>query len=174
MSTRTLVALVIAGMVAVAACTSGSGATTSPTTAASASPTASEEPPASASEEPSSSAATGDVTVKTAESSLGTILVDSAGRTLYMFKPDSAGTPTCYDQCAQSWPALTVTGDPVAGPGVTASLTTVARTDGSMQVKVGTWPLYYFANDKAPGDVNGQDISDVWYVVGPDGKPIEG
>jgi len=49
-----------------------------------------------------------------------------------------------------------------------------ARTDGSMQVKAGNWPLYYFKNDAAPGDINGQDVGDVWYVVSPTGEPIEG
>ena len=110
-----------------------------------------------------------------AESSLGQILVDGEGRTLYMFKPDSAGEPTCYEDCEKNWPPLTVTGDITVGEGLDASkFMTVDRTDGSKQVKVGTWPLYYFANDAAPGDTNGQEVGDVWYVVSPTGEPIEG
>ena len=92
-----------------------------------------------------------------------------------MFKPDSAGEPTCYEDCETNWPPLTVTGDITVGEGLDASkFTTADRTDGSKQVKVGTWPLYYFANDAAPGDTNGQEIGDVWYVVSPTGEPIEG
>ena len=52
-------------------------------------------------------------------------------------------------------------------------LTTVERTDGTMQVKYGDWPLYYFANDAAAGDTNGQGINDVWFVVGADGALIQ-
>ena len=48
-----------------------------------------------------------------------------------------------------------------------ATFTTTERTDGSTQVKAGSWPLYYFAADAAPGDVNGQGQGDVWYVVSP-------
>ncbi len=156
----------------VAACSSGGG------TAAPASQAPATEAPASeapASEAPASAAAGGAVTVMVAESSLGQILVDGEGRTLYMFKPDSAGEPTCYDDCETNWPPLTVTGDITAGEGLDASkFVTVDRTDGSKQVKVGTWPLYYFKNDAAPGDTNGQGQGDVWYVVSPTGEPIEG
>jgi predicted lipoprotein with Yx(FWY)xxD motif len=159
----------------VAACSSG-GATPSPSAAAPSVAPASEAPAseAPASEAPASAAAGGAVTVMVADSSFGKILVDGAGRTLYMFKPDSAGEPTCYDDCETNWPPLTVNGDVTVGEGLDAStFTTADRTDGSKQVKAGTWPLYYFANDAAPGDTNGQDVGDVWYVVSPTGEPIE-
>ena len=166
----------------VAACSSGGGtaapASQAPATEAPASEAPASEAPASeapASEAPASAAAGGAVTVMVAESSLGQILVDGEGRTLYMFKPDSAGEPTCYEDCEKNWPPLTVTGDITVGEGLDASkFTTADRTDGSKQVKVGTWPLYYFANDAAPGDTNGQEVGDVWYVVSPTGEPIEG
>lgn len=163
----------------VAACSSGGGATPSaaaPETPAPASVAPPSEAPASApaSEAPASPAAGGAVTVMVATSDLGDILVDGEGRTLYMFKPDEAGTPTCYDDCEANWPPLTVSGDVSVGEGLdAATFTTVARTDGSMQVKAGKWPLYYFKNDAAPGDTNGQDVGDVWYVVSPTGEPIE-
>jgi predicted lipoprotein with Yx(FWY)xxD motif len=160
----------------VAACSSG-GATPSPSAAAPETPAPASEAPASeapASEAPASAAAGGAVTVMVAESDFGPILVDSEGRTLYMFKPDEAGTPTCYEDCEAAWPPLTVTGDITVGEGLdAATFTTVERTDGAMQVKAGTWPLYYFANDAAPGDVNGQGQGDVWFVVSPTGEPIE-
>jgi predicted lipoprotein with Yx(FWY)xxD motif len=163
----------------VAACSSGGGA--SPSAAAPATPEPVSEAPASeapasepASMAPASPAAGGAVTVMVAESEFGQILVDAEGRTLYMFKPDEAGTPTCYDDCEGAWPPLTVTGEIAVGEGLDATtFTTVERTDGSMQVKAGDWPLYYFANDAAPGDVNGQGQGDVWYVVSPTGEPIE-
>ena len=156
----------------VAACSSGGG-TAAP---ASEPPLASEPPAASApaSEAPASAAAGGAVTVMVAESDFGPILVDAEGKTLYMFKPDTAGESTCYEDCEAAWPPLVVTGDITVGEGLdAATFTTVARTDGSTQVKAGAWPLYYFANDAAAGDVNGQGQGDVWYVVSPAGEPIE-
>jgi predicted lipoprotein with Yx(FWY)xxD motif len=160
----------------VAACSSGGG-TASPSVAAPSEAPASEAPAseAPASEAPASAAAGGAATVMVATTDLGDILVDGEGRTLYMFKPDEAGTPTCYEDCEANWPPLVVTGDITVGEGLdAATFTTVDRTDGSKQVKAGNWPLYYFANDAAPGDINGQDVGDVWYVVSPTGEPIEG
>ena len=119
---------------------------------------------------------TGDATIALADSSLGMIIVDAEGKTLYGFTNDTAGESTCYDQCEQNWPPLLAT-DPAAigvGEGLDASLlTTVARTDGTMQVKYGDWPLYYFAADAAAGDTNGQGVGEVWFVVGADGALIQ-
>jgi predicted lipoprotein with Yx(FWY)xxD motif len=156
------------GLIAVLAACSNSGASSSP--AASAAPSAA--PSVAASAEASAPAA--GTTVALADSSLGKILVDAKGMTLYMFTPDEAGTPTCYADCATNWPALLADGTPTAGTGIDASkLSTVDRTDGGKQVKIGTWPLYTFAADKAAGDTNGQGVGDKWYVVGADGAPIK-
>jgi predicted lipoprotein with Yx(FWY)xxD motif len=114
-------------------------------------------------------------TVQAGSSELGDILVDADGRTLYLFENDTDGKSTCYDDCATNWPALIAEGDPVAGDGVDASqLGTTERTDGTQQVTYAGQPLYHFAGDEAPGDTNGQEIGDVWYVVSPDGSPVEG
>jgi predicted lipoprotein with Yx(FWY)xxD motif len=116
----------------------------------------------------------GQSTLAVEESDLGQILVDSRGRTLYAFMPDEQGASTCYDDCAASWPALTVDGDPVGGDGVDAALLgTAERDDGSVQVTYDGWPLYLFAGDETRDDVNGQGVGDVWYVVSPDGAPIQ-
>ncbi|MGH8874985.1 MAG: COG4315 family predicted lipoprotein [Acidimicrobiia bacterium] len=104
---------------------------------------------------------------------LGEHLVDGEGRTLYLFMPDNQGDPTCNDQCADNWPALT--GSLEAGEGVDATLlAAAARADGSEQVTYGGWPLYYFSGDVAPGDLNGQGVEDVWWVVSPAGEPLMG
>lgn len=105
---------------------------------------------------------------------LGEILVDSEGLTLYMFDSDEkgSGASTCSGGCAEAWPPLTEGGTPEAGDGVTADLTTFEREDGSTQVAAGGWPLYYFASDEAPGDVNGQGANDIWWVLRPDGTPV--
>jgi predicted lipoprotein with Yx(FWY)xxD motif len=116
----------------------------------------------------------GETTVAAAESDLGTILVDGEGLTLYMFNPDAQGAPTCVDNCAQAWPALA--GPATAGDGVDESLlgTATRPDDNSEQVTYNGWPLYYFAEDAAPGDTNGQGVGDNWYVVdATTGEPIQ-
>jgi predicted lipoprotein with Yx(FWY)xxD motif len=168
MRIRPAIPVLAAGAVlALAACTSGSGATQSPS--ATATPTQAASPSAT-SESPSA----GEATVMVADSDLGQILVDGKGMTLYLFTPDEAGTPTCYDGCAQAWPPLLADGEVSVGEGLDDSdFSTAARTDGGDQVKVGNWPLYYFANDKAPGDTNGQGLNGKWYVVSPTGEAIK-
>ena len=111
--------------------------------------------------------------VSTAETDLGSILVNAEGFTLYIFTNDTEGTSTCYDDCAANWPA--VPGDTAIGADLDASLFgTTARNDGSEQLTVKGMPLYTFTPDEAPGDVNGQGVGGVWFVVGADGNMIEG
>jgi predicted lipoprotein with Yx(FWY)xxD motif len=174
-----LLAALFATVAIVAACSSGGGGATTAPSVAAPSASASEAASPSASEAaPSESASAGaGVEIKVATSALGDIMTDGAGKTLYMFTPDEAGTPTCYDDCATAWPPLLAddAASVTAGTGLDASkITVVDRTDGGKQVKYGTWPLYYFANDAAAGDTNGQGLNDKWYVVGTDGEPIKG
>jgi predicted lipoprotein with Yx(FWY)xxD motif len=117
-------------------------------------------------------AATG--TVQVADTSLGEVLVDQAGMTLYLFTKDTPGQPsTCVDKCLAAWPALTEA-SPKAGTGVDASkLSTIARTDGTAQVAYAGWPLYYYAEDVKPGDVTGQDVNKVWFVLDASGNAIK-
>jgi predicted lipoprotein with Yx(FWY)xxD motif len=106
--------------------------------------------------------------------SLGSFLVDDKGMALYLFTKDTPDTSNCYEKCATAWPPLLTTGDPVAGEGVDASMFgTTTRTDGTVQVTYNGWPLYYYEKDKAPGDVTGQEVGDVWYVISPAGEMIE-
>lgn len=104
----------------------------------------------------------------------GEILVDAEGMTLYLFDADTQDSDesACHDDCADAWPPLTASGDATAGPGVTATLSTFERADGTSQVTADGWPLYYFASDGSPGDVNGQGVNNVWWVLGPDGTKI--
>ena len=104
---------------------------------------------------------------------LGSFLVDDKGMTLYLFTKDTPNTTVCYDKCATAWPPLLTTGSPVAGEGVDATkLGTTNRTDGTVQVTYNGWPLYYYEKDKAPGDVVGQDVGGVWYVVSAAGDQV--
>jgi predicted lipoprotein with Yx(FWY)xxD motif len=110
-------------------------------------------------------------TVKTASSPFGRILVDAEGMTLYMFDPDEQGRSVCDAGCLEEWPAFE--GPATAGPGVDDSmLGTTQATDGSTMATYNRWPLYYWYQDTKPGDVTGQAVGGVWWVMGPDGRPI--
>lgn len=170
MPLRTLATVSLALAAIVGACTPG--ASTAPTAAP---PTAA--PPATAA--PATAApATAAPTVAAAPTveakpvgTIGTVLVaGSNGMTVYMFSKDvkDSGTSACLTGCITNWPALTVPAGatPVAGSGVTGTLGTITRTDdGSLQVTYNGKPLYFFANDKAPGDSNG--VYENWEAVKP-------
>jgi predicted lipoprotein with Yx(FWY)xxD motif len=101
----------------------------------------------------------------------GTILVNAEGFTMYAFLNDTEGESTCVDDCATNWPPALVgeANIDVLDPDL---YITVEHPDGTM-LRIGDWPLYTFAGDEAPGDTNGQGVDEVWYVVGPDGQPIQ-
>lgn len=152
---------------ALAACTStGTGSTASPSVSASASASAPQSASASA------SASAGPVTVEAKSvGSIGTVLVaGSNGMTVYTFTKDvkDSGKSNCTGDCIKTWPALTVAagGTPSGGSGVTGTLGTITRSDdGSSQVTYNGLPLYFFINDKAPGDANG--VYPNWEAVKP-------
>jgi predicted lipoprotein with Yx(FWY)xxD motif len=112
--------------------------------------------------------------LKVADSSLGQIIVDGSGMTVYYFTKDQAnsGKSACSGDCLTAWPAVVATSDQPSGEGITAELGTITRDDGTKQVTVNGMPIYLFAKDKAAGDVTGQGVGKVWYVVAPDGKMI--
>lgn len=115
-----------------------------------------------------------EVKVEIAQSSLGPILTDQNGRTLYAFTKDKDGTSSCTGQCIATWPALTSRKPFIAGTGTDkALLSQTDRTEGTTQATYGAWPLYYYVGDVEPGDVDGQGVDGVWFVVGADGKLIK-
>ena len=99
--------------------------------------------------------------------SLGTVLVNEAGRTLYMFTPDKQTSSTCTESCAQMWrPLASAGGTPGAGPGIEPSLLgTVQAPDGQIRTTYNRWPLYTFTGDAAPTQANGQGRDGVWFAV---------
>jgi predicted lipoprotein with Yx(FWY)xxD motif len=149
-----------------AACSSGGGAAATPVPSAAAPSPAASAPAASAS-------AAADAGVKLADVALGRILTDAAGRTLYVFTSDTAGTSTCSGDCAAKWPPLATDAVPTLGTGLDAEdFTVIKRDDGSGQLAFYGHPLYTFAGDAAAGDTNGQGIGDKWFAVGADGAMI--
>jgi predicted lipoprotein with Yx(FWY)xxD motif len=114
-------------------------------------------------------------TVRVAKTNLGKILVNSKGRTLYVFQADQGTTSACADACAAAWPPLT-SAAPKTGKGAKASLaSTATRSDGTPQVIYNGHPLYTFSGDKKAGNTNGQGVNafgGLWYVVSPTGTDI--
>jgi predicted lipoprotein with Yx(FWY)xxD motif len=110
------------------------------------------------------------------DASGGEYVVATNGMSLYLFTPDTDDTSTCKDTCASNWPPYTVADEVsvTAGAGVTGTVGTIKRDDGSTQVTINKQPLYFFAGDKAAGDVNGQGVNEVWYLVKPSGEQVAG
>ena len=113
-------------------------------------------------------------TVSEADSDLGAVLVDADGFTLYGLTDDTDGVSTCEDACAEAWPPLTVDSAELPANLDADLFRVIERSDGTFQLQAGAWPLYRFAGDTAPGDVNGQGSGGVWFAVAPDGSLIKG
>ncbi len=110
----------------------------------------------------------------TADTPLGTILVNGAGMTVYYYDHDTANetASACTGPCISLWPAVTSTAAAPTIEGVTGTVGTITGTDGAKQVTLNGMPLYTFAGDKNPGDTTGQGYDGIWWAVGPDGARI--
>lgn len=130
---------------------------------------------APASSAPASSPAAATTDLKTASTSLGKIVVDSKGMTLYFFTKDAKDTTTsaCTGACLDAWPIATTSNATPTVEGVTGKVGTITSPDGAKQLTLNGMPLYYFAQDTKPGDVNGQGVQGVWYVASPAGEMIK-
>jgi predicted lipoprotein with Yx(FWY)xxD motif len=115
-------------------------------------------------------------TVGTGSTDLGSVLVNSDGRTLYAFEKDSGTTSACSAACAMEWPPLLANGKPTAGTGVNAGmLGTTKRSDGGTQVTFNGHPLYTFAGDAKAGDTGGQGLTDFggsWHALSSSGSVV--
>ena len=114
----------------------------------------------------------GNAAVKVARTPLGTIVVDTTGRTLYAFTPDNATTSTCTAGCASAWPPAAVTGAPTASGIAPRLVTVIRRADGTSQIVVAGHPVYTYAGDSAPGDTTGEGSGGKWFVLAADGSLI--
>jgi predicted lipoprotein with Yx(FWY)xxD motif len=111
-------------------------------------------------------------------SGLGTILVDSQGRTIYLFQKDTGTKSACSGDCAVDWPPVTTTGKATVGGGLsTSKVGTTKRPDGTTQITYNGHPLYLFEGDHGAGDANGQGLNAfgaAWYGLSPAGNEITG
>jgi predicted lipoprotein with Yx(FWY)xxD motif len=120
---------------------------------------------------PATSARAGAATVRTAETGIGTVLVDADGKTLYLFANDQGITSAVPAGVLAAWPPLTVTDEPVAGQGVDQSkLGTAQQADGQTYVTYNGHPLYRFTGDASAGQTTGHKLGNVWYAVTPEGE----
>ena len=125
----------------------------------------------------SSAATSHGARVALGKTSLGRVLVDAQGRTLYLFEKDTHGRSVCYGACAAYWPPLVSAAKPQPGKGVRASLLGVTkRKDGRRQVTYAGHPLYTYVGDTKAGQTTGEGLTDfgaAWDAVAASGRSVE-
>lgn len=161
--TAALVATAAAALLALAGCSSAGGGSLYST------PT-----PAAGSTSSSASGTASGVALKTGSTSLGKVVVDGKGLTAYVFDKDTpnSGKSACSGACAAQWPAIETDSAKPAVTGVSGTVGTITGVDGKKQITLNGMPLYTFAGDSSAGDVTGQGLGGIWWVVGPDGNKI--
>jgi predicted lipoprotein with Yx(FWY)xxD motif len=118
---------------------------------------------------PQSTAAKPADTIGTANSSLGTVLVDAGGKTLYYFTKDNveSNTSACTGTCADNWPAFSTDTIRVSAPLLPADFYTYPQADGTKQIAYNGLRLYTYKADTQPGDVKGDNVNKVWFAATP-------
>jgi len=163
-------AILLMSALTLAACSSAASPSPAPTATpaeATATPTEPTATPPEATATPTEAAAA--YTVNVATGTVGDYLTGEGGTTLYVKQGDSTTATNCTGGCLDSWPPFTVEAgeQTAAGAGVSGTLATYARPEGTTQVTYNGQPLYYFSGDTAAGDTNGQGLAGVWSVAAP-------
>jgi predicted lipoprotein with Yx(FWY)xxD motif len=165
-------------------CAGGSGTSTPsapPASTATGSASASPSTPAASTPAPATSAAGTESgapasapALKTAATNAGQVVVDAKGMSVYLFAKDTkdSGMSACTGSCAATWPPVLAGSDAPVAEGVTGKVGTIATPDGKKQLTINGMPVYHFVKDKAPGDITGQGVGGVWYLVNPAGGMI--
>lgn len=99
--------------------------------------------------------------VSKVDTSIGEVFATTQGMTLYTFTRDADSVSNCYDGCAESWPPFTASKDAETW----GAFTVIERTDGSYQWAYDAKPLYTWVGDRQRGDVNGHEVSNVWFAA---------
>ncbi|MFD0854675.1 hypothetical protein ACFQ07_20725, partial [Actinomadura adrarensis] len=106
---------------------------------------------------------------------LGMIVTDGKGRVMYRFDKDRKRVTNCSGACKKAWPPVTFTRwNKLRVTGVDRDLVNFIerKDDGTCQLTIAGWPMYYFAKDQSPGETNGQGVQNVWWTVAPDGDRV--
>lgn len=157
MKIYSLAAVAAASLLTLSAC--GSGSSSSSTSAG-------------AQTQPSTTPASSSGGLHVATTSLGKVVVDGQGRTVYMLTADHGGHSTCSTACLQYWPPVA----PGKASGLGAKVGATSTTSGGQTATVGQWPVYTYVGDQKPGDVTGEGIANfggTWYAVSPNGTPVK-
>jgi predicted lipoprotein with Yx(FWY)xxD motif len=155
MKIYSLAAVAAASLLTLSACGSGSSSSSAGTQA-----------------QPSTTPASNAGGLHVATTSLGKVVVDGQGRTVYMLTADHGGHSSCSNACLQYWPPVA----PGKASGLGAKVGATATTTGGQTATVGNWPVYTYVGDAKPGDVSGEGIANfggVWYAVSPNGTPVK-
>ena len=103
----------------------------------------------------------------TRDTSIGTVVTDASGRTVYAFTKDAGDASACTGSCAETWP-------PVPAPATASGNVGIApRSDGTAQMTFAGHRIYYYAKDEKPGDVRGQAVGNNWFALMPDGSLLK-
>lgn len=153
------------------------GASTPPTASSTAASSVATAPASAPASTPASAAGTTAGTtadLKTAATKAGQAVVDAKGMSVYVFTKDTkdSGTSACTGSCIASWPPVLSSSGTPAADGVTGKIGTIATPDGKKQLTINGMPVYHFAKDQAPGDITGQGVGSVWYLVNPAGDMV--
>lgn len=98
---------------------------------------------------------------------VGKYLADGSGRSLYAFVKDDKNSSNCLEGCAVNWPPFHVDLS-AAGEGLNMTdFAVITRTDGKQQTTYKGMPLYYFSNDRYPGDTFGEGLGESWFLIRP-------
>jgi predicted lipoprotein with Yx(FWY)xxD motif len=161
------VAAAVVGLAAACSSSTGSGSSPSSSSAPASAATSASAP---------TSAAAGGAPIAAASSGLGSIVVNAKGFALYDYAPDTATTSACTGQCATFWPPVAAPSPlPTSLPGITGTLTSLTRADGTKQLVLNGHPLYGFTGDKSAGQTNGQGLTvdgGLWLALTPAGAEI--
>jgi predicted lipoprotein with Yx(FWY)xxD motif len=121
----------------------------------------------------SSSAGTTSADLSTTRSSLGSIVVDGKGRTVYLFTQDTnnPARSNCETGCDSVWSPVMApsSGTPTLSGVDSSKVGVLTRSDGSKQLTLNGWPLYEYEGDSAAGDVKGENVQGSWFAVTPQG-----
>jgi predicted lipoprotein with Yx(FWY)xxD motif len=97
----------------------------------------------------------------------GMVLAGSKGLTLYYFTKDKphSGKSACFGSCLKAWPALAGPVKAPTGARMPGPMGTIRRGNGTVQVTINGYPIYYYVGDKAPGQIAGNGVEGTWHII---------
>jgi predicted lipoprotein with Yx(FWY)xxD motif len=90
-----------------------------------------------------------------------TIVTTAEGMAIYTFDVDQPGVSNCYNGCAKAWPPVLVQ----SAAGLQAPMGVTQRKDGTLQLTIDNQPVYLFQGDQNPGDIEGDNLNNVWHII---------